>query len=330
MDNKIILTIASMAIFLFGCTMSKQPNNTSGESSENTTAKGAQFEDTDVPPALAVYVNGLPLFAPFNEGDIMAEGKMLRQSPEKYTKFILNGACLDITYKEEKNKDLDHDTSYINEYYYQMEDEETGQKLDGMKGQIFSFADAKAVEKYMQTHGDRTEEGELIPMDYTDGIIVSADYLKDRTVMEGHYTTTEDPLGPQFDASTEAAVEKIVGAQVLKNRIRYVIGDEYHFGIMTTQPNDKFGVAAWVLEKAGEVTVWTDTCEVIDGEINWSNYDPEEYNEPCIIAVVKGKEGLDIFCTHMSTDESVNYYLMRQRGKKMTRYPMGSFYQRYH
>jgi len=314
------MTIVAVAVVLLACG-SKTPNagnNTDGSGADQTNV--AQ-QVADVPPVLAVYVKGLPLFAPFNEGDLMAEGKALRESPEKYTKFIINGTCLDISYQEEKNKGLEHDDSYLNQYLYQSKDK--------MKGQLFRFADAKAMDQYLQSHGDMTAEGELLTMDYIDGVIVSADYMKNRSVLEGSPTTTEDPDGPQFDAATVAAVEKVVGAKVLKNRISYVAGDEYHFGVMTTQPNDQYGVAAWVLEKAGEVAVFTDTCEVVDGEVYWSNYDPEEYNEPAILAMVKGKDGIDIFCSHMETDEQVNYILMRQRGKKMQKNSMGGFYQLY-
>ena len=312
---------ALMTIIILGCSMGKQPAKTSGEEPASAANDNNLPDGMEVPPVMAFCVKGLPLFAPFNEGDLLDEGKILRQSPEKYTKVIFGDTSFDISYKEEKNKDLEHDNSYLNQYYYQSKDE--------MKGQIFNYADANAVAQYLNDHGFRTDEGELIEMEYTDGIMVSDDYLKDRTIMKAYSTTTEDPDGPQFDASTVAAVEKAVGAKVLKNRISYVIGDEYNFGIMTTQPNENYGIAAWVLDKAGDVTLWTDTCEVIDGEVNWSNYDPEEYNEPGIIAVVKGKEGLDIFCNHMETDETVNFILMRQKGKKFQQFHLGGFYQLY-
>ena len=51
--------------------------------------------------------------------------------------------------------------------------------------------------------------------------------------------------------------------------------------------------------------------------------------EPGVIAVVKGKNGLDIYCAHMSTDETANYMLMRQKNSKFVKFDMGGFYQMY-
>ena len=201
-----------------------------------------------------------------------------------------------------------------------------------MKGQLFSYADPKAIEHYMMTHGDVMPEGDFEPMTYTYGIIVGADYLKDRSIMSFYSTTTEDPTEPQFSQDVIAKVEKALDAKVEHNRISHIIGDEeYQLGIMRTQPNDKYGIAAWVLAKGDDITVWTDTCEVAEDEhrIYWSNYDPDEYMEPVILAVVKGENGLDIYCCHMSTDETVNYMVMRQQKSRFVKYDMGSFYQMY-
>ena len=121
-----------------------------------------------------------------------------------------------------------------------------------------------------------------------------------------------------------------MGAKVESNHIAQVIGnDEYNFGVMKTKPNDEFALAVWVLAKGDEACIHTDTCMVEGGEVMWSNYDPEEYMEPGILAVVKGKNGLDIYCSHASTDETVNYMLMRQEGTRMRKYDMGGFYQMY-
>ena len=130
----------------------------------------------------------------------------------------------------------------------------------------------------------------------------------------------------------EPMVEKQLGAKVEKNRIVNVIGDEeYYFGIMTTQPNDKYGIAVWVLAKGNDLCLKTDTCEVDkeEGRVYWSSFDPDEYMEPVVIAVVKGADGLDIYCMHATTDETMNYMLMRQKGNKMQKYDMGGFYQQY-
>lgn len=311
----LIITLAAFA--LIACTgKQKADGNTS-----DSTNKEALAEESDAPPVLAVYVKGQPVFAPFNEGDILAEGKVLKQTPEKYAKFIVNGSCFDITYKEEKNKQLTNDNSYLNQYLYQTADE--------MKGQTFTLTDTKAIDQYMAENGDMTAEGEIIAMDFIEGIIVSADYLKGRDIVKVEPTITEDPDEPQFSPATVAQVEKAVGAKMLKNRISHLFGDNCNFGVMTTQPNDKYGIAAWVLDDGKSVTVWTDTCEVEDGQVYWSNYDPDEYGEPNVIAVTKGEKGYDIFCTHMDNDEQANYILMRQEGVKMRRVDLGGFYQHY-
>lgn len=283
-----------------------------------------QEEGDEVPAVMAEHINGMPLFAPFNEGDITNGGRVLKQSPEKYTKFILGDAVFDVSYKEEKNKQLEHDNSYLNQYIYKSKDE--------MKGQLFSFADAKAVERYMQTHGDMTAEGEIIPQEYKEGILVPAEYLQNRSVMKFRDTITEDPEEPQFPAEVIAAVEKMLGAKVERNRVATIFGeDEYKFGVMRTKPNEKYGIAAWVLAKGNDVSIWTDTCEVVpeEGRVYWSSYDPDEYMEPHTLAVVKGDKGLDIYVFHMSTDETTNFYLMRQEGPKLRQIGMGGFYQMY-
>ena len=320
--------VVLIAVIAMGCAKGKEAGNATSESAstasaDNVSAAGA-WEGDEVPPVLAVYVKGLPLFAPFNEGDIIDEGKVLRQSPERYTQFIMGEEAYGIAYQEEKNKDLEHDTSYLNQYVYK--------SADGMKGQLFSFADPKAIELYMTTHGDVMPEGDLIPMEYTYGIIVGADYLKDHSITSFYSTTTEDPTEPQFGKEVIAKVEKALGAKVETNRVSHIIGDEeYQFGVMRTQPNDKYGIAAWVLAKGNDITLFTDTCEVVEEEhrVYWSNYDPDEYMEPGILAVMKGKNGLDIYCTHMSTDETTNYMLMRQKSSKFVKFDMGGFYQMY-
>ena len=329
--KKNILTsgfIAFLAVVAMSCAKSKEAGNTSGEAEDKSSAneqttKGV-WDSSDIPPVLAVCVKGQPLFAPFNEGDIMGGGMVLRQSPEKYTQFIMAEEAYGIVFQEEKNKDLEHDASYLNQYVYLLKDK--------MKGQLFSYADPKAIEHYMMTHGDVMPEGDFEPMTYTYGIIVGADYLKDRSIMSFYSTTTEDPTEPQFSQDVIAKVEKALDAKVEHNRISHIIGDEeYQLGIMRTQPNDKYGIAAWVLAKGDDITVWTDTCEVAEDEhrIYWSNYDPDEYMEPVILAVVKGENGLDIYCCHMSTDETVNYMVMRQQKSRFVKYDMGSFYQMY-
>ena len=331
MKKKSLLTsafVVLIAVIAMGCAKGKEAGNATSESAsmasaDNVSAAGA-WEGDEVPPVLAVYVKGLPLFAPFNEGDIIDEGKVLRQSPGRYTQFIMGEEAYGIAYQEEKNKDLEHDTSYLNQYVYK--------SADGMKGQLFSFADPKAIELYMTTHGDVMPEGDLIPMEYTYGIIVGADYLKDHSITSFYSTTTEDPTEPQFGKEVIAKVEKALGAKVEANRVSHIIGDEeYQFGVMRTQPNDKYGIAAWVLAKGNDITLFTDTCEVVEEEhrVYWSNYDPDEYMEPGVIAVVKGKNGLDIYCTHMSTDETANYMLMRQKNSKFVKFDMGGFYQMY-
>ena len=322
MKKRILLAsafVALVAALVLGCTKGK---NTGKEDNDKVGASEGTIEG--VPPVLAVCVKGQQLFAPFNEGDILGEGKVLRQTPEKYTQFILGEEAYGIAYQKEKNKDLEHDTSYLNQYVFQSE--------DGMKGQLFIYADPKAIEHYMTTHGEVSPEGDFTPMAYTYGIIVGADYLKDRSIMSFYATTTDDPTEPQFSKEVVAKVEKTLGAKVENNRISHIIGDEeYKFGVMRTQPNDKYGIAAWVLAKGNDITIWTDTCEVVEEEnrVYWSNYDPDEYMEPSILSVVKGKDGLDIYCYHMSTDESVNYLLMRQKKSSFVRQEMGSFYQMY-
>ncbi len=325
MMKKLLMGCLVMAFCAIGCakTEQKSGNETTEQSAAgNVAADEGVMEGTDVPPVFTLCVKGLPLFAPFNEGDLLNEGKALKETPAKYTKLIIGESVFDVSYKEEKNKQLEHDDSYMNQYVYKTKDE--------MKGQLYTYADAKALEEYMQTHGDTSAEGELYPMEYTYGILVSADYLKDRSVMKSFATMTEDPTEPQFSASVIAKVEKMVGAKVESNRIAQVIGnDEYNFGVMKTKPNDEYALAVWVLAKGDEVCIHTDTCMVEGGEVMWSNYDPEEYMEPGILAVVKGKNGLDIYCSHASTDETVNYMLMRQEGTRMRKYDMGGFYQMY-
>lgn len=325
MMKKLLMGCLVMAFCAIGCakTEQKSGNETTEQSAAgNVAADEGVMEGTDVPPVLTLCVKGLPLFAPFNEGDLLNEGKALKETPAKYTKLIIGESVFDVSYKEEKNKQLEHDGSYMNQYVYKSKDE--------MKGQLYTYANAKALEEYMQTHGDTSAEGELYPMEYAYGILVSADYLKDRSVMKSFATMTEDPTEPQFSASVIAKVEKMVGAKVESNRIAQVIGnDEYNFGVMKTKPNDEYALAVWVLAKGDEVCIHTDTCMVEGGEVMWSNYDPEEYLEPGVLAVVKGKNGLDIYCSHASTDETMNYMLMRQEGTRMRKYDMGGFYQMY-
>jgi len=327
MQKNILISMALMALLSSGCTKKKQPAADAGADAAatvNATSPGTTPKDLGAPPVVASCVTGLPLFAPFNEGDIMDGGKALRQTPEKYTYFILGETCLEVSYKEEKNKQLAHDNSFLNQYVYKTKDE--------MKGQVYTYADPKAMEQYLSTHGDMSDEGEVIPVDYKEGILVTADYLKGRSILSFYPTTTEDPDGPAFPAGIVTKVEKLLGVKVEKSRIVTVIGDEeYQFGIMTTQPNDAYGIAAWVLSKGSDISIWTDTCEVVkeDGRVYWSNYDPDEYMEPQMMAVVKGPDGLDLYCTHASTDETMNYFLMRQKGNRLVKYGLGGFYQQY-
>ena len=331
MKKTLLLTsafVVLMAVMAMGCSKGKEAGAAAGESESKTSAnQGLTEGDWDgdgVPPVFAVCVKGLPLFAPFNEGDIIDEGKVLRQSPKEYTQFIMGEEAYSIAYQEEKNPSLEHDTSYLNQYVYK--------SADGMKGQLYNYVDPKAIDHYMMTHGDVMPEGDYIPMEYTYGIIVGANYLKDRNIMSFYSTTTEDPTEPQFSKEVIAKVEKALDAKVEKNRVSHIIGDdEYQFGVMRTQPNEKYGIAAWVLATGNDITMWTDTCEVVEEEhrVYWSNSDPDEYMEPAILAVVKGKNGLDIFCNHMSTDETANYMLMRQKKSSFVKFDMGGFYQMY-
>ena len=327
MKKNLILAWAVITCLCACNDKAKQQSSADGTAKTETTAGSESQEGMDVPPVLASCVKGLPLFAPFNEGGIIDEGRVLKQSPEKYTKFILGDAVFDVTYKEEKNKDLEHDDSYLNQYVYKSK--------DLMKGQLYTFADPKAVEEYMNTHGDMTAEGDIIPMEFAEGILVSADYLKGRSVIRHFPTTTEDPTSPEFPAAIVAKVEKMLGMKVEKNRISCLFGknDEYNFGVMQTKPNDKYGIAAWVLAEGNNVSIYTDTCEVVneDGEsrVYWSNYDPDEYMEPNIVAVVKGEKGLDIYAQHMNTDETSYYYIMRQEGTEFKKLDLGGFYQMY-
>ena len=330
MKKNLIFAMAAMT-FLCACNdKPKQQNESASETpkTENTTENATNAEESaDVPPVVASCVNGLPLFAPFNEGDLLDEGRALKQSPEKYTKFIMKDIVLDVTYKEEKNKNLEHDDSYLNQYVYKSK--------DLMKGQIYNYADAKAVEQYMKKLGTTTAEGDFIPCEYDEGILVSTDYLQGRSVLNFHATATEDPDRPEFPAAVVAKVEKLLGMKIEKNRISSIFGnkDEYNFGVMKTKHNDKYAIAAWVLAKDNDVSIFTDTCEVVteEGEprVYWSNYDPDEYMEPNIVTVVKGEKGLDIYTQHMDTDEMSNYYLMRQEGTEMKRIRLGGFYQMY-
>ncbi|MBR5729667.1 MAG: hypothetical protein IKX61_05605 [Prevotella sp.] len=325
--RKIFFFILAMILCLWACGNQQKPQTAQLENNNNQLTESASTVSGDigeVPPVLVSCVKGLPLFAPFNDGDILNEGRTLKQSPEKYTKLIMFDQVFDVSYKEEKNKNLEHDESYLNQYVYK--------NKDAMKGQLFDYANPKAIDEFLQTHGDMNVEGHAEPLEYTEGILVSADYLQGRSVLPFMATTTEDPDAPEFPAEIVKKVEKMLGESVEKNRISSILGkDEYKFGVMRTRPNAKYGIAAWVLARGSDVCVWTDTCEVDAGEgrIYWSNYDPDEYMEPNVVAVVKGKNGLDIYTMHMSTDETANYYLMRQEGTQMKRSSLGGFYQMY-
>ena len=322
--------VALMALAAIGCTKSKGTGDPTGESeskaSADATADAADdaWGDDEVLPVLAVCVKGQPLFAPFNDGDIAGGGQVLRQSPDKYTQFILGEEAYGITYQKEKNPQLKEDSSYLNQYLLQT--------ADGMKGQLYAYTDPSAIEHYMMTHGDVMPEGDFIPMEYACGVAVGADYLKNRSIVSFYATTTEDPDAPQFSKEVVAAVEKALGAKVEKNRVSHIIGDkEYDFGVMRTKPNDKYGVAAWVLAKGSDITIWTDTCEVVAEEhrIYWSSIDPDEYMEPSIIAVTKGRDGLDIYCSYSPSDETDSYMLMRQKRSSFKKLDLGSFYLMY-
>lgn len=325
------ITFWGLIVTLALCSCGSKPNTQAAhaESSDSLSSEkpvGSAYDEDagEVPPVLVSYVKGLPLFAPFNDGNILDEGRILKQSPEKYTKLILGDQLFDVAYKEEKNASLKHDESYLNQYFYQFK--------DSMKGQLYDYADPKAVEKFMLTFGDMDAEGHILPMEYTEAILVSPDYLQERTVIPYMATTTEDPDAPEFPAAIVAKVEKMVGEKVEKNRISCVLGkDEYNFGVMRTKPNSKYGIAVWVLAKGNDVSIWTDTCEVVpeEGRVYWSSYDPDEYMEPKVMSVVKSAKGLDIFTLHMSTDETTNFYLMRQEASRMKQFCLGGFYQMY-
>ena len=162
MKKNLILALAVMTGL---CACNDKPKQNSEQTPSEGTAKTevAAQESAEVPPILAPCVSGLPLFAPFNEGDIIDGGRILKQSPEKYTKFIMGDEVFDVTYKEEKNKDLEHDGSYLNQYFYKSK--------DLMKGQVYNYADPKAVENFLKTHGDMTVEGDIVPRDYWEGIL---------------------------------------------------------------------------------------------------------------------------------------------------------------
>lgn len=322
MMKRTIFFVLTVAMVLFAC-KKQSGDQVAGAAKENATT--SQSVETEAPPVLAVSVNGLPLFAPFNGGDIADGGRVLKDHPEKYTKYILNDAVYDVTYQGEKNKDLKEDDSYLNEYYFKIQ--------DSMKGQLYSYSDPKAIEQHMKTHGDMTAEGQIIPQEYADGILVTADYLKGRSPLKVTATTTEAPGEPTFPSDVVANVEEMIGQKVEMSRIVYIVSandKEYRFGVMRAKPNDQYGIAAWVLAGGDDVSVWTDTCEVVKEEhrVYWSSYDPDEYMEPKILAVLKGEKGFDIYALHMNTDETAHYFLMRQKGKKMERIPLGGFYQR--
>ena len=167
--------MATLALCSCGSKSDKQAAQSASVDSvptEKAVADAYAENASEVPPVLVAYVKGKPLFAPFNDGSILDEGRVLKQSPGKYTKLLLGHQVFDVTYKEEKNASLKHDDSYLNQYFYQIKDE--------MKGQLYDYADPKAVEKFMQTYGDMDAEGHILPKEYTEAILVSPDYLKER------------------------------------------------------------------------------------------------------------------------------------------------------
>ena len=104
--KKMLMGCLVMAFCAIGCakTEQKSGNETTEQSAaDNVAADEGVMEGTDVPPVFTLCVKGLPLFAPFNEGDILNEGKALRETPAKYTKLIIGESVFDVSYKEEKN-----------------------------------------------------------------------------------------------------------------------------------------------------------------------------------------------------------------------------------
>ena len=321
----------AMALTVGLCACNNSSKQAAGnEAGQQPTAKGAEASGEvaeeaapEFLPLVGFYVKGEPLFVPFNEGDIPEKGKGLKQSPEKYEVFLMGDETFDVAFSKEKNPDLKNDESYINQYIYK--------SADKMKGMLYSFADVKVAEKFMATHGDVMPEGEIVPMEYTEGLLVTKDYLKSRKLMKYRDTTTEDPDGPVFSESVIKKVEEMIGMKVEKNRVATVIGkDEYEFGVMTTGKKGDFALGVYVLSGAGNVSLRVDTlkADVEDGQIHWSMADPEYYTEPDISVVTKGEKGLEIFCS-VPDEEATNFLLLRQEGTELKQKHLGSFYQQY-
>ena len=99
MMKKMLMGCLVMAFCAIGCakTDQKSGNETTEQSAaDNVAADEGVMEGADVPPVFTLCVKGLPLFAPFNEGDLLNEGKALRETPAKYTKLIIGESVFDV------------------------------------------------------------------------------------------------------------------------------------------------------------------------------------------------------------------------------------------
>ena len=321
----------ALALGLCACNNSSKQQSAEGQPEKQpkqATAAGkesAALEDeAEFPPLMAFCVKGQPLlFVPFNDGDIPGGGKDLKSSPKTYTTYILGEEAFDVTFKEEKNKQLENDESCINQYLYMSEDK--------MKGMVYNYADAAAVDKYLNTHGDMLPEGEIVPMQFAEGLLVTPDYMKTHSLLKFMDTTTEDPEGPTFSENVIKRVEKLIGMKVENNRVATMLGgDVYEFGVMTTGKKDNYALGMYVLAKGNDVSLCVDTLRASeeDGNIDWSMADPDTYQEPNVIAVVKGEKGLEIFCS-VPDAETTNFLWLRQEGTELKQRSLGSFFQHY-
>lgn len=320
----------ALAIVACACNNTSKPQTATGQTDQQVTdtttaaVNNAEAQAApEFPPLMAFCVKGQPLFVPFNDGDIPGEGKDLKQSPQTYTTFIMGDEAFDVTFKEEKNKQLKEDESCINQYLYQ--------SVMNMKGMVFNFADNKAVEKYLNTHGDMLPEGDIIPMEFNDGILVTTDFLKSHSLLKYMATTTEDPDGPTFPEKVVKQVEKIIGTKVAKNRISTIFGkEEYQFGVMTTEKKGNYALGMYVLAKGADVSLCVDTLKAdeTDGSIDWSMADPDNYQEPKISVVLKGENGLEIFCS-VPDAETQNFLWLKQEADKLKSQSLGNFPLRY-
>ena len=291
----------------------------------DSTAAPADSQESalEFPPLMAFVVKGAPLFVPFNDGDLPDQGRSLRQSPEGYALFLLGDEAFDVSFAKEKNKELKEDESSINQYLYK--------EADKMKGMTYDFARADDVKKYMDTHGDMLPEGDIVPMEMAEGVLVGRDYMKQHVLLNVQPTTTEDPDGPTFPEAVVRKVEKMIGMKVETGRVSAVFGKaEYEFGVMTTAKKGNMALGIYVLTKGSDVSISVDTlrANVEDGNIDWSMADPDSYMEPSVSVVAKSDAGLEIFCS-VPDEETTEYLLLRQKGDRLKRERMGAFLLRY-